>query len=65
MARKSESARSKATEIEPFFDLLDQMEALVSNADLDWPEDMRADARRRLNRLVRALRNGSKNREWG
>jgi hypothetical protein len=37
----------------------------VSNADLDWPEDMRADARRRLNRLVRALRNGSKNREWG
>jgi hypothetical protein len=65
MARKSEFGRAKASEIEPFFDLLAQMEALLSTADLEWPENMRADARRRLNRLVRALRNGSKNREWG
>jgi hypothetical protein len=43
MARKSEAGRAKATKIEPFFDLLDLMEALVSTADLDWPEDMRAD----------------------
>jgi hypothetical protein len=57
MARKSESGRPKATEIEPFFDLLDQMEALLSTAKLEWPANMRADARRRLNRLVRALRN--------
>jgi hypothetical protein len=65
MARKAESGRAKAREIEPFFDLLDQMEAVLTTADLDWPENKRADARRRLNRLVRALRNGSTNREWG
>ena len=37
---------------------------LLSTADLDWPENMRADARRRLNRLVRSLRNGPKTRDW-
>ena len=40
----------------PFFDLLDQMEALTMTVELDWPEDIRADAQRRLNRIARALR---------
>ena len=38
-------------------------EALTMTADFDWPEDIRADARRRLNRLVRAVRHASETRE--
>ena len=33
------------------------------SVDLDWPEDIRADAQRRLNRLVRALRHAPETRE--
>jgi hypothetical protein len=47
----------------PFFDLLDQMETLAMTADLDWPDNIRADAQRRLNRLVRALRQAPETRE--
>ena len=55
MARKASSQRRKA-DTRPFFDLLDQMEGLLATIDLDWPEDERADAHRRLSRLTRALR---------
>ena len=54
MAGKDSSQRRKA-DMRPFFDLLDQMEALLATVDLDWPEDERADACRRLSRLTRAL----------
>jgi len=47
----------------PFFELLGQMEALMITADLDWPDDIRADAQRRLYRLVRALRHAPGTRE--
>ena len=47
----------------PFFDLLDQMESLLATIDLDWPEDERADAYRRLSRLTRALRFARETRE--
>jgi hypothetical protein len=39
------------------------MEALIITAELDWPEDIRADAQRRLNRIVRALRHAPETRE--
>ena len=47
----------------PFFDLLDQMESLLATIDLDWPEEERADAYRRLSRLARALRLARETRE--
>jgi hypothetical protein len=55
MARKASSQRRKAN-TRPFFVLLDQIEGLLATIDLDWPEDERADAHRRLSRLTRALR---------
>jgi hypothetical protein len=39
------------------------MEALTMTVELDWPDDIRADAQRRLNRLVRALRQAPETRE--
>jgi hypothetical protein len=43
--------------------MLDQMEGLLATVDLDWPEDERADAHRRLSRLTRALRLARETRE--
>jgi hypothetical protein len=54
---KNPSRRRRATSTAgPFFDLLEQMEALTITVELDWPNDIRADAGRRLNRIARALR---------
>jgi hypothetical protein len=39
------------------------MEGLLAIIDLDWPEDERADAYRRLSRLARALRLARETRE--
>jgi hypothetical protein len=36
------------TRVRPFFDLLDQMDGPLAIIGLDWPEDERADAYRRL-----------------
>jgi hypothetical protein len=47
----------------PFFDLLEQMDALTITVELDWPDDIRADAQRRLNRIARALRHAPETRE--
>jgi hypothetical protein len=63
MAKKPPPQQRKTSVARPFFDLLDQMEALAMNSDLDWPEDIRADAQRRLNRLARALRHAPETRE--
>jgi hypothetical protein len=63
MAKNPSPRRRKASTAGPFFDLLDQMEALIITAELDWPEDIRADAQRRLNRIVRALRHAPETRE--
>jgi hypothetical protein len=63
MAKKLPPRRRMASTAGPFFDLLDQMEALTMTVELDWPEDIRADAQRRLNRLVRALRHAPETRE--
>jgi hypothetical protein len=52
MAKNPPPRRRKASTAGPFFDLLIQMEALAMSADLDWPDDIRADAQRRLNDLL-------------
>jgi len=56
MAKKSAARRSRASAARPFLDLLEQLENLTMTADLDWPDAIRADAQRRLNRLAGALR---------
>ena len=63
MAKNLPPRRNTTSTAGPFFDLLDQMETLAMTADLDWPDNIRADAQRRLNRLVRALRHASETRE--
>jgi hypothetical protein len=63
MAKKPPPRRRTVSTSGPFFDLLDQMEALTMTVELDWPDDIRADAQRRLNRLVRALRHAPETRE--
>jgi hypothetical protein len=63
MAKKPPPRRHTASAAGAFFDLLDQMEALTMTADLDWRDDIRADAQRRLNRLARALRHAPETRE--
>jgi hypothetical protein len=54
MAKNPPRRRTTST-AGPFLDLLDQMEALTMTVELDWSDDIRADAQRRLNRLARAL----------
>jgi hypothetical protein len=61
--KKNPSRRDKKTDKGPFFDMRDQMEGLLATVDLDWPEDERADAHRRLSRLTRALRLARETRE--
>jgi hypothetical protein len=39
------------------------METLLETIELDWPEDMRTDAKRRLARIARALRYAPETRE--
>jgi hypothetical protein len=63
MAKKPPPRRRTASTSGPFLDLLDQMEALTIAVELDWPDDIRADAQRRLNRLARALRHAPETRE--
>jgi hypothetical protein len=63
MPKKLPTRRNKTSTAGPFFDLLDQMEALTMTVELDWPADIRADAQRRLNRIARALRHAPETRE--
>ena len=63
MAKKLPPRRRSTSTAGPFFDLLDQMEALTITVELDWPDNIRADAQRRLNQLVRALRHAPETRE--
>jgi hypothetical protein len=56
MARIPESRRRSTSKARPFFELIEQMETLLTTIELDWPDDMRADAKRRLARIARALR---------
>jgi hypothetical protein len=56
MTQKRSSSRRKATNAAPFLALLGQMEGLIGTIDLDWPDDARTDALRRIARLERALR---------
>jgi hypothetical protein len=63
MAKKSPPRRRSPSTAGPFFDLLEKMEALAITVELDWREEIRADAQRRLNRLVRALRHAPETRE--
>jgi hypothetical protein len=51
-----ESRRRSTSNARPFFELIEQMETLLATIDLDWPDEMRADAKRRLARIARALR---------
>ena len=63
MARTTTLRRNKAADAAPFLDLLDRMETLVKTSDIDWPEQITADERRRLTRLERALRHAPETRE--
>jgi hypothetical protein len=63
MAKNPPPRRRKTSTAGPFFDLLDQMETLTITVELDWPENIRSDAQRRLNRIVRALRHAPETRE--
>jgi hypothetical protein len=56
MVRIPESRRRSTSNARPFFDLIEQMETLLVTIKLDWPDDPRADAKRRLARIARALR---------
>jgi hypothetical protein len=56
MVRIPESRRRSTSTARPFFELIEQLEALLPTIELDWPDDIRADAKRRLARIARALR---------
>jgi hypothetical protein len=56
-------SQSSKTNAKPFFELIAQMETLLETIELDWPEDMRTDAKRRLARIARALRYAPETRE--
>jgi hypothetical protein len=56
MVRNPESRRRSPSNARPFFDLIEQMETLLATIKLDWPDDVRADAKRRLARIARAVR---------
>jgi hypothetical protein len=56
MVKIPESRRRSKSNARPFFELIEQMETLLTTIELDWPDDMRADAKRRLARIGRALR---------
>jgi hypothetical protein len=56
MVRIPEFRRRSTSNARPFFELIEQMETLLATIELDWPEDLRADAKRRLARIARALR---------
>jgi hypothetical protein len=56
MAKNLQSRRRSASTARAFFELIEQMETLLKTIELDWSEDMRTDAKRRLARIARALR---------
>jgi hypothetical protein len=56
MVKNLQSRRRSASTARAFFELIEQMETLLETIELDWSEDMRTDAKRRLARIARALR---------
>jgi hypothetical protein len=58
-----ESRRRSTSNPRSFFDLIEQMETLLTTIKLDWPDDMRADAKRSLARIARALRHAPETNE--
>jgi hypothetical protein len=56
MVSKPEAARRPKSSHRPFFDLLDRMEETFRKNGAAWPEDVVAEARRRLARLERGVR---------
>jgi hypothetical protein len=56
MVKNPQSRRRSACTTKAFFELIEQMETLLETIELDWSEDMRTDAKRRLARIARALR---------
>jgi len=56
VARKPPVEPTKAEQWAAFLAVLEQFEALVVEIDLAWPAEAKADAIRRLNRIVRAIR---------
>jgi hypothetical protein len=56
MTRKPKATLRTKSNHRPFFDLLDQMEDALRLNGAVWPETVTADARRRLARLLRAVR---------
>lgn len=58
MARKPATRPTKAEEHAALATALQQLEAVVAEIDLNLPDELRANVRRRLDRISRALRNG-------
>src|SRR5690242_9709034 len=56
VARKPPAEPTKAEQRTAFLAAIEQLEALAVEIDLAWPEDAKADAIRRLNRIARAIR---------
>jgi hypothetical protein len=56
VARKSSVKPTKTAQWGAFLAVIEQLEALAVQVDLAWPPDAKADAIRRLNRVVRAIR---------
>jgi hypothetical protein len=56
MVRKPDSRQRSTSNARPFFELIEQKETLLTTIELDWQDEVRADAKRRLARIARALR---------
>jgi hypothetical protein len=56
MARKPPVEPTKAEQWAAFLAVVEQLEALAVEIDLTLPAEAKADATRRLNRIVRAIR---------
>jgi hypothetical protein len=54
---------AKTSTAGPSLDLLNQMKALTITVELNWSDDIRADAQRCLIRIARALRHAPETRE--
>ena len=56
MAQRRDNPPARGEDKEAFFAALGQLEAITTDMELNWPDVERADAMRRLNRLIRAVR---------
>ena len=63
MAKRSTPPRRESRSYKQFSDLLKQLERLLQEEEIDWPEETMAEATRRVRRLERAIRLSTETRE--